>query len=78
LSFFRGLTIKQKAIMVAAGVVLIVCAFAIIMPEFWSAMGLPLPSVPWPNTTFRWIVGLLVLAMGCVLLSALFVPTGRE
>ena len=48
--------------MVVAGVILIVCAFAIIMPEFWSAFGLRLPSLPGPNTAFRWIVGLLVLA----------------
>lgn len=63
-----------------AGAILIVCAlFVIIMPEFWSGflseIGVQLSSLPWLNTVFRLILGLAVLAMGCILFSVLFMPT---
>lgn len=77
MSFFGGLTTKQKVSMVVAGLVLIACAFFIMLPELWSAIGFPMPSLLGANTGFRWVLGLMVLLLGCILFSALFVPRKR-
>jgi len=79
MSFIGGLTTAQKVAMIVAGAVLIVCAFVLIIaPELWSGIGLPLPSYLGANTVFRWIVGLVVLVLGCFLFSALFAPRKRS